>query len=407
MINSKNIFGWINLAFRLILSFGLIFVVNNFMGNDSVALWMVYITFIATINSIDGLLSQFFVREIITSTWGTDNKKCQISPYYNQYLLYTVLGICISFAGYFTLKINGLPLIYISFLLSLYFITRVFDSRLKAYIDPGVVQKIEILLNFSLMLIVIGAILILNNINMFIIVHLIGLIILLLIKRYIVNNSDGHKLYNSKSFNFINKFSIDHEIRKTIIISFGSSLSINVSLIAMEAMILGGISTSYLFTYRVGALICEIISIPVIIRIPELTKQIALGNSHGAKHSFMINYKQSILFCIIFMSVVFGLQGIWNRHLPVKLNLVNKVILFNILAGWLFERIATLLSQYYLSSKLYTICKYYIFYVIIIMLSVAISVLYNNEYLFSYAVLAINIILSLLIINKWRYDYAI
>lgn len=406
MFNKKNILGWISLALRLILSFGLIFVVSKFIGNDSVGLWIVYITIIATINSIDGLLSQFFIREIISCAWNNDSnvKNCQ---YYSQYVLYAAIALCIYFTGYFTLKMDEELLIVISCLLSLYLMARVYDSRFRAHLDAGLVQKIEIILNLFLMVLVAAAIAFTKNIGLFIAVHLMGLIFLLIAKFCIVRKSEGHVRYLSNSAQLLKKLTIDEEIIKTLIISFGSGLSINLSLVAMEAMIPGGISTNFIFTYRVGSLICEIISIPVIIRIPQLTKLIASGNKTAARLSFTQNYRQSIVFCIAFMSIVFLMQGIWNDYAPQKLNLVNRLVLVGIFGGWLFERVATLLSQFYLSSKAYSIYKYYIGYTIFISISVAVSVLYRNEHFFAYSVSIINLFVAILMLRKWRSGYAI
>jgi hypothetical protein len=230
--------------------------------------------------------------------------------------------------------------------------------------------------------------------------------LMLIVKSIIVYNSEGHKLYKSKSHYLSKSFVLNMEIVKTIIISFGSGLSINLSLISLEALIPGGISTNFLFTYRVGALVCEIISIPVIIRVPEFTRLIASDDKQGALHLFLKYYKQSIFCCIIFMLTIFSCKGVWNNIMPNKLNLVNRLVLLSIFGGWFFERVSTLLAQYYLSSKVFELYKYYILYGLLIVMSVCLSIFFSRETLLSYSLLLINAFLSVMVLNNFRMFYA-
>jgi len=401
MINRNNILGWINLAFRLVLSFGLIFVVNRCIGKEAVGLWMVYITIIATINSIDGLLSQFFIRGIISAAW-SEEAAPQSCQYRKQQVLYWALGAGTFFVGYGTLKMHAPHLFYVSALLAVYLPVRVYDSRFRAYVDVALVQKTEIMLNAVLMLVVALALLLTKDIGTFILVHLSGLICLFAVKYRMVARSDGHRRYLARSGSFTRRFDLDPEILKTIVICFGSGLSINLSLIAMEALIPSGVSTGFLFTYRVGSLICEVISIPVIVRIPEITRAIAAGRGAEARKSFAGNYWVSLSLCALAMVCVLALQGVWNAHMPARLCLVQRVVLLNILGGWLFERSATLLSQYFLSSKSYSVYRYYILYALCVAGGVVASVACRREELFAYVVLLTNAIMALLVSKKWR-----
>lgn len=401
MINKKNILGWLNLALRMALSFGLIFVVNYFLGEKSVAIWIVYITIIATINSIDGLLSQFYIRDIISSTWNIENgnKKCS---FHSQKILYAIISIFLFGIVCSTLKIKTFYLLQTSFLFSIYMISRVVDSRFKAFFETSYVQKVEIIINFSLLIYLSILICVVTSIEQFIVLHLLGLTSSMSYKAYAVFRSEGFKIYNLRSHNFIKYFDFDRDMVRTITISFGSGLSINLSLLSMQATIPGGVNTEFLFTYRVASLICEIISIPVIVRIPEITRLINLNDNQKARDIFFKNYKQTIFLCFITMTITFSLKEVWNELMPNKLHLTTTYVLFFIFGSWFFERIATLLSQYFLSSKLYYIYKYYLLYIFLIIFSIILSSLYQKEEFFSVATFIINFYLSIQIYKNWR-----
>lgn len=405
MLNGENILGWLNLALRLILSFGLIFIVNFYLGALSVTVWLVYITIIATINSVDGLLSQFYIRDIIASTWQLDNNK-KYCTYYNQQVIYLVISMFVSAIVYFTLKIPKPYLYIISCMFSFYMISRTIDARFKAYYDASIVQKIEISLNVLLLLYVLCSMYCSHNIEQFIVLHLSGLLLQLLYKNYSVRKSEGYSRYKSNSCGFVRKFKYDQTMLKTITISFGSGLSINLSLLLLEAMIPGGVESQFLFTYRVASLICEIISIPVIIRIPEITRLISSGDVLKARIVFAKNYKVSIILCVVCMIITICLQNLWNKMLPTKLHLTTIVVLCFILGGWLFERIATLLSQYYLSSRRYDISQYYILYSLFLTTTLVIAIYAKNETIFSAGIFFVNILLAAQIYCDWKSNYA-
>src|SRR5690606_25110288 len=103
MLNKTNLIGWSNLAFRMLLSFGLVFAVQHIYGSTYVKSWLIYITLIASIHASDGLISQYFVREILHAQEDPDNKTL-IDCFKLQRRIYLGLAVSFSIVSIFSLN---------------------------------------------------------------------------------------------------------------------------------------------------------------------------------------------------------------------------------------------------------------------------------------------------------------
>ena len=268
MINKTNIIGWANLFFRIFLSLGMTIAVNYVYGEEYVKSWLVYITIIASIQAVDGLLSQYFLREIlydISSGRAENLARC----FTIQNKIYLTVAVVFFVVSAYSLDL-GMNYSLIFFLVFIFVLLKVFDSRAKATIDVPEFQKLELRINAASFL-VLGIVLYYFRENYYYLMtaHLLCLISGMLIK---ITARGKSALEVTVRFDVVEQnLPVKGGLWQSVVIAFGGSLSVNLSLLTLQSFLGDVVSSSFLLTYRIAALICEISSLTVIVRIPVIT----------------------------------------------------------------------------------------------------------------------------------------
>jgi len=396
MINKTNIIGWANLFFRLFLSLGMTMAVNYVYGEGHVKSWLVYITIIASIQAVDGLLSQYFLREILYGISGGQAgnlNRCLAV----QNRIYFVVAVVFLVISAYSLDL-GMEYALIFILMFVFVLLKVFDSRAKAMIDVPEFQKLELKINTASFFIL-GVVLYFFRENYYYLMaaHLACLASGMLIKRAVEAKSARNVIKPADTAD--TGISVKTGLWQSVVIAFGGSLSVNLGLLTLQSFLGDTVSSGFLLTYRIGALICEISSLPVIVRIPVITRHIAQGEPGKALDMFKSNYRVSIILCCSgFFMLTLGSQ-LWNSLLPKALNIETGYLVILIGLAWIFERVATLISQLLLSLKRYQVVRVYFIYFILLVCGIGFAVLYANLLLFPLALLLANVIVSVFVMK--------
>lgn len=398
MFNKTNLVGWINLAFRLLLSLGLVAVVERCYGADYTKSWLIYITLIASIQAADGLLSQFFVRELLYAT-ATGNraqlKRCQ------KHQLRFYWGISLVFLASTWVTLPDDTHHFVAILIAIFCIAKVYDSRARSYLPVNAFQKIELAINAAIIIVMAVVFYVSDNYYWVPVFHLAGLIVGLLIKSY-WGCSGGKRIGGIPTAVSTQSSSVRGGLWQSTVIALGGSLSVNLALLMLQGLLGDKLSASFLLTYRISALVCEISSLPLIIRIPEITRLLVEHHKEQAAALFKANYRQSLILCCAGFFLVNAFAGLWNNWLPKGLQIEVGVVLATISLAWVFERSATLMSQLYLSLKDYTVVWVYMVYILLIMLSTLMAGIMGKAMWFSGGLMGANFLVSLIVIQHGR-----
>lgn len=391
MLNATNVIGWANLLFRMLLNLGLVAVVNFRYGVDAVKPWMIYITVIASIQAADGLISQFFIREILRTSRRPDLLR---NCYVLQARIYVGLSIVFAIIAFQTM---GDGLAYkVAIPIGLFCFLKIYDSRARSHLDITTFQKVDLVLNVSLTLVLIVAAATIGGFEAFLLVHAYALSCALVAKSRVTAKQSESVLPVAERISG----QVHVGFWSTVLIAFGGGLSVNVALLVLQSVLRDDVSAGFLLAYRVSALVCEMASLPLIVRIPEITRALVAGDFSSANAVFKRNYVSALLLCSIGFVVLNVLAPFWNDLVPVGLNIEGGVLLLVISVGWLLERIGTLMSQFLLSLKDYGVSWVYVIYLLVIVASIVASRTIGSVLAFPIAVVIANLIVVTGVIRR-------
>lgn len=399
MFNKTNLMGWANLAFRLLLSLGLVFIVQHRYGTPYVKPWLVYITLIASIHAADGLISQYFMREILHARAGKAHRTL-LDCYRLQRNIYLLLALACAAISFLSMGVEmGREM---SIPIFLFAALKIFDSRTRAYLEVETFQKLELMLNGGIVVLLGIALFWIADYRLFPLAHLAALTFTLAIKSRFSSAGAESLGHNDEPVSKAVDRRTDDGLWKSLVIAFGGSLSINLALLALQSLIGDHLSASYLLTYRIGALICEVASVPLIVRIPAITRLIAEGDRQRALAAFQKNYWLAMLLCVIGFMFINLLVGTWNDLMPRGLHLEAGSVLVAISASWILERIATLKVQLQLSLKKYAVVWVYGVYVALGVCGLFAARKAESPALFSWILMVANMIVAAVVTSSWR-----
>jgi hypothetical protein len=275
-----------------------------------------------------------------------------------------------------------------------------FDSRVRAHLEVETFQKLELALNGWLLLLLVVVFFSLDDYGWFPLTHLAGLTLGLALKaRFATADFDraGRTRHTA-----LPPRGMEVGLWQTLVIAFGGSLSVNLALLALQSLIGAQVSASYLLTYRITALICEIASVPLIIRIPAITRYIAEGSHEAASAMFLKNYRLALILCGVGFTFINTGAVAWNDVMPAGLQLETGIMLAVISMGWFLERIATLRVQLQLSLKNYRVVWVYGVYIVLGLVGVLVAEQAGMPELFSWVLTTSNLLVATVVTLSWR-----
>ncbi len=395
ILNLPNLTGWFNLGFRFALSFGLIALVPVVYGGEYVKPWLIYVTLISSVHAWDGLMSQYFVREIInTRTSKPDLTACHAK----QVKFYLVASSVFSIITYYTIEISAMAVLVLLFSLC-----KLYEGRCKAHMSVLAFQRVELAINLSffclLCLVVLSTI---DRYELLPIFHILGLIAGLIVKAIITRKwlEKSKFWYSVADANNLTVKKIS--VWKSSVISFGGSLSTNISLLFLQMLIGDKLTASYLFTYRVIAIVCEFTSLPLFIRMPEITRKIFGNAVLAGVNMFKINYRIAIISCFVSLAAVNVASHYWNIYTSIPVYFATTLLVILISLSWAFERIGTLTSQMLLSMREYSIMWAYIIHLALLTLGVVVSSFTNSVLEFTIVLVLSNAIVAIVAVTLAR-----
>lgn len=402
MFNRTNLIGWTNIAFRIILGLGLLIVVNYRYGPHSAKPWLLYVTLIASIQASDGLISQFFLREILHSA-AINSRERLNECFRSQRHFYVFLATTLAIITFLTATDTLGPILAI--LVFVFCILKMYDSRTKAQTKVYEFQSLELALNLCQAVVLAIAFAAVDQYYWFVVIHALVSIICLGFKASVANKRVRVIKFSSSAMTgHAKNFS---GLWRSIIIAFGGSLSVNLGLLAVQRLIPDQVTSSYLLTYRLSAMICEFSSMPLIIRIPEITRLLAQGNQLSANTIFLQNYRHSLSLCCLGFLALNIVSPFWNEIINDGLRLEPRFSIGLISAGWLFERTATLLMQLQLSKKDYTATWVYFAYLAFLVMGVFFAAQTASANVFSLVLTLSNIFVAFTVVTYWKITYVV
>ncbi|CAG4884363.1 membrane protein of unknown function [Georgfuchsia toluolica] len=396
MFNKTNLFGWANLILRILLGLGLVVVVQYCYGSGNVKAWILYITLTAAINAVDGLLSQYFMREFLRAGTDADQlRKC----YSHQRGVYLVLAMGCTLAAYFAL--SGEMRLPMTVLLGGFAYFKTNESRARAHLSPFNLQKLEVQLQGVLAFLVIIASMWAQNYEWFVMVHIVGSMLGLAVKGIRARQAQSLRFLQENKIPARSAFEYSGLVQSAFI-AFGGSLSVNLGLLALNAATGNQLEAAYLLSYRIGALICEMASLPLIVRMPEITMRLAGQLHEEALSLFRTNYRQSLLICLVLFATLNVASPFWNLWMPAGLRIEGGILLLLISVGWLLERVATLMSQLLLSMKDYSVRGGYVGYLFLALSGLLLAKATGLSILFAAGLVVSNALVATVVLFRWR-----
>tara|TARA_R110001592_G_scaffold56881_4_gene173091 strand:- start:6955 stop:8148 length:1194 start_codon:yes stop_codon:yes gene_type:complete len=387
LLNRLNLFAATNIFTRLATVFGILIFLGYFSGLEASSAWIVLTTFIASINTLDGLLSQYFMRKFIVHKCSTYEILCF------QNKVYGVAAVIFSLLFFILIKdaIAG------SCLAGLYVFVKRLDSRARAFTNTEVVLRVESISNLLIFLAL--SVTILSEFfeydwlgEVYLLVLCIAAVVrnVLLSRRAVCeavllakNNGDG-------------QFCQEHKIRdliKIIVMSSSGALSINISLLMLNAMYGSGVECiNLLLSYRVFMLVCEIASIPLVSRVPAITQMIAKWQWRDAEELFERNRRLSLAVLAGGFVSFIVVERLLENSLPVSLDFSETYILIIIALGWMVERVISYQVLFDLCHSDYSFGRILNYYIPMMLVVLAVVVSFSVPILFPLLVLFINVI---------------
>jgi hypothetical protein len=188
----------------------------------------------------------------------------------------------------------------------------------------------------------------------------------------------------------------EHKVRdliKIIVMSSSGALSINLSLLMLNALYGSGVECiNLLLSYRVFMLVCEIASIPLVSRVPAITQMIARRQWSDAEELFKRNRRLSLAVLAGGFVGFIAVERLLKNSLPVSLDFSETYILIIIALGWMVERVISYQVLFDLCNSDYSFGRILNYYIPMMLVMLAVVVSFSVPILFPLLVLFINII---------------
>lgn len=371
-VERLDVLAWINLAARTATNFGLLVLVGHFAGSTAVEAWLVLITLVATLATLDALLSQYFVRAFIDHP-ASDRHR---GPAALQDSTYWLLGLV--FVGAGLLFIEGLSAparVASSLLLGLLAAVRRLEARTRATADLTRLQMYEAAISLAVLVACLMAAAWFRDTAAVTLTLLATQVIGIVVKNRVLAANAGFLGLGYTSFPSREDLHMLARLGHAMLVSLGGALSANLGLLLMGKVLPAIAAAPLLLSYRLAMLACEFGSTPVVTRVPDYSRHFARRDGVRAVSSFRRDFRVSMF------AIVGGLLGLAVAGQPLlavftaSLQLLPIGALIALGITWSVERHNTLMSQFFMCAGVYAHYTLYIAYLGVFAVGVILAML--------------------------------
>jgi hypothetical protein len=399
-VNRLNLLAWANLGIRTLTNFGLLLIVGRLSGAEGAETWLLIVTLVATLATLDALLGQYFVRAFIDSG---DSSRIT-GPVDLQDSLYWLLGLVFLAAG--LLFLDGLAWnvrLMAAVLLGSLATVRRLEARTRAVADLEHLQLAEVVGSLVVLLACLLAATTTRSAPAVTITFLAILTVNVIAKNRLLARTRPFLGVGLRRNRLRSEILQLGRLGSATVVSSGGALSANVGLLLMSKVLSSATAGPLLLSFRIAMLVCEFGSAPVVARIPAYSREVVQRGIESSRRLFRPDFTTAILLTALGLLTVAGVGPYLLSRISDNVRLVSTACLSLIGLTWIIERHNTLRSQFLMCAQVYRHYKIYMLYIVLTVAGTLSAMVLESATAFIGVHLLTNIVIGPQILRVYRH----